>query len=221
MSGGKGGSTSTKIPSWVRDPAERNLARAEEASRIGYVPFYGPSVAAFSPLQRQGFANLGAAGQAFGLAPEGEMFQPTMRPTDYGGGLEAYSSGPLYDLALAELEARRPGQFGAINNMFVDPVTGQFNGATPAPAAPGVPPMAGQPSHSDGPMWSDGMTGAEIRAHQEARTFGASAPLTPQQAYDAQMAQYERSNPGISVSEVRGAPISGGGFLGGLLSQFR
>ena len=120
MSGGKGGSTTStaEIPRWVQGPAERNLERAEEAAQIGYVPHYGPSVAAFSPMQNQGFANIGAMGQAFGLAPQGQSFQPTMQPTDYGNGLQAYSSGPLYDLALEELRARRPDQFNAIEGMF-------------------------------------------------------------------------------------------------------
>lgn len=120
MSGGKGGSTTatTEIPRWVQGPAERNLERAEQAAQIGYVPHYGPSVAAFSPMQNQAFSNLGAAGQAYGLAAPGEQFQPTMDPTDYGGGLRAYSSGPLYDLALEELRARRPDQFNAIEGMF-------------------------------------------------------------------------------------------------------
>ena len=139
MSGGKGGSQETRIPDWVRRPAERNLARAEEAGQIGYVPYYGPSVAGFSPMQQQGFANTGAMAQAFGLAPQGEMFQPTMQTQDFGNGLQAYSSGDLYDLALAEIQQRRPGQFDAINNMFLDPLTGRprqaAQPAQPEPAA--------------------------------------------------------------------------------------
>lgn len=150
MSGGKGGSTTTEIPGWVRRPASRNLDRAEEAAQIGYVPFYGPSVAAFSPLQNQAFANLGAAGQAFGMAAPGEMFQPTVAPQDFGGGLQAYSSGPLYDLALAELEARRPGQVEAVNRMFIDPMTGRpfASPAAPSPFA-GVASAAARPEEID------------------------------------------------------------------------
>ena len=227
MSGGKGGSQSTKIPEWVRGPSERNLGRAENAAEIGYTPYYGPSLAAFSPLQNQAFANLGAAGQAFGLAPEGEMFQPTMQPTDYGNGLRAHSSGDLYDLALAELQERRPGQFNAINSMFIDPVTGRLAATAPQQAGGGIPGMTDQGDGSGGGMWSDGMTASEVRQHQADRTFGntsAPRPQTPeeryQEVYDAQMASYQR-NPGISVSEVRGGPSSGGGglFGGGLLGR--
>jgi len=147
MSGGKGGSTTatTEIPRWVQGPAERNLDRAEQAAQIGYVPHHGPSLAAFSPMQNQGFANIGAMGQAFGLAPQGQSFQPTMQPTDYGNGLQAYSSGPLYDLALEELRARRPGQADAIDGMFVNPMTG--NGASQPQRA--QPQQASQPAMSD------------------------------------------------------------------------
>ena len=133
MSGGKGGSQSSKteIPDWLAEPAARNIARAEQAAQIGYTPYYGPSVAAFSPMQQQAFANTGAAAQAFGLASPGQSFQPTMQPTDYGNGLQAYSSGPLYDLALAELQARQPGRFNAINDMFIDPMTGAPSSGDP------------------------------------------------------------------------------------------
>ena len=189
MSGGKGGSQSTKIPEWVRGPAERNLGRAENAAEIGYTPYYGPSLAAFSPLQNQAFANLGAAGQAFGLAPEGEMFQPTMQPTDYGNGLRAHSSGDLYDLALAELQERRPGQFDAINSMFIDPLTGRpQQAAQAAPAAVGIPGMGGLLGSGGG----GAATGME-------HAVGASGPMSYQDAYDQQMASYNNSGGGISI----------------------
>jgi len=213
MSGGKGGSQSTKIPEWVRGPAERNLGRAENAAEIGYTPYYGPSLAAFSPLQNQAFANLGAAGQAFGLAPEGEMFQPTMQPTDYGNGLRAHSSGDLYDLALAELQERRPGQFNAINSMFIDPVTGRPSATAPQQAGGGIPGMNFEP---DGRSQDWG--GATSESEYMRGNTSAPRPQTPEEryreVYDAQMASYQR-NPGASVSEVRGAPSSGGGLFGG------
>ena len=53
MSGGKGGSTtsSVEIPEYIEEAARRNLAKAEDISQIGYVPYYGPDVAAFTPFQ--------------------------------------------------------------------------------------------------------------------------------------------------------------------------
>ena len=135
--GGKGGSqrTTSSIPEFVKAPATRNMARAEEAQKIGYMPFYGPDVAAFNPTQQAAFnSNINAA-EAFGMAPQGSLnamqgMAPT--PNTYAGGLQAYSSGDLFDQALAELESRRPGQVAQYNKMFVDP----FSGGQPAPLAP-------------------------------------------------------------------------------------
>lgn len=56
-------------------------------------------------------------------------------PNTYAGGLQAYSSGALFDQALAELEARRPGQVAQYNRMFVDP----FSGEQPEPLGPKSP----------------------------------------------------------------------------------
>ena len=128
--GGKGGkqTTTTTIPEWVREPAERNIARAETAQKIGYMPYYGPDIAAFNPTQNAAFsANIGAA-EAFGLVPQGSLtaFQGMApAPTTYAGGIQAYSSGDLFDQALAELEAKRPGQVAQYNKLFVDPFTGE------------------------------------------------------------------------------------------------
>ena len=70
MSGGKGGSQTTevKVPQYIEDAAKANLARADEISRIGYTPYYGPDVAAFSPMQQASFQNTADTASAFGLA---------------------------------------------------------------------------------------------------------------------------------------------------------
>ena len=128
--GGKGGSqqTSTSIPAWVQAPAERNIARAEEAQKIGYMPYYGPDVAAFNPSQQAAFnTNIGAA-EAFGMIPQGSLTaMQGMAPQaqTFAGGIQGYSSGNLFDQALAELEARRPGQVAQYNKLFVNPFTGE------------------------------------------------------------------------------------------------
>ena len=136
--GGKGGkeTTSSSVPAWVQAPAERNIARAEQAQKIGYMPFYGPDVAAFNPTQQAAFnTNIGAA-EAFGMLPQGSltaMQGMTPAPQTFAGGLQAYSSGDMFDQALAELKARRPGQVAQYNKLFVDPVSG-------AQLAPLLPP---------------------------------------------------------------------------------
>jgi hypothetical protein len=129
--GGKGGSkTQTNdIPEWVKPYAKENLERAKSAQTIGYVPYYGPDIAAFNPTQMAAFgSNIGAA-EAFGLVPQGSvsaMQGMTPVPTTYAGGIQGYSSGDLFDQAVAELAARRPGQVSAYNKLFVDPYSGSY-----------------------------------------------------------------------------------------------
>jgi len=126
MSGGKGGSTSSTvtIPQYIEDAARANLAKANEISKIGYTPYYGPDVAAFTPMQQAGFQNTAGMADAFGLAGGGTGMEGMPAPTTYAGGIQGYSSAPIFEQSVAELEARRPGQYAAINAPFIDPVTG-------------------------------------------------------------------------------------------------
>jgi len=126
MSGGKGGSTSSTvtIPQYIEDAARANLAKADEISKIGYTPYYGPDVAAFTPMQQAGFQNTAGMADAFGLAGGGTGMEGMPAPTTYAGGIQGYSSAPIFEQSVAELEARRPGQYAAINAPFIDPVTG-------------------------------------------------------------------------------------------------
>jgi hypothetical protein len=102
MSGGKGGgqSTKTEIPVWAEEATKRNLARAEDVQRIGYMPYYGPDVA------------------AFGLASPGQNAMAGMpRATNYNG-IQGYSSGGLYEQAVAEFERNKPGYAREYNDLF-------------------------------------------------------------------------------------------------------
>jgi hypothetical protein len=135
--GGKGGSQTTQvtIPDWVREAAQSNLDRADQISQIGYVPYYGPDVAAFQPAQNAAFQNTANALGSFGM--HGAM--PNMpEPTTFAPGVQGYSSAPILEAAMNELQITRPGQYDAITGMFIDPVTGQ-GGYSPntAPAAQG------------------------------------------------------------------------------------
>jgi hypothetical protein len=121
--GGKGGSQTqqVQIPKWIEEPATRNLAAAEEAAKVGYMPYYGPQVAAFNPTQLAAMqSNIGAA-EAFGLLPRGQITaaQGMPAPTEFAGGQMGYSSAPLYEQALAELQARRPEQVAQYGKQFV------------------------------------------------------------------------------------------------------
>ena len=55
----------------MENAAIENINKARDVSQIGYVPYYGPDVAAFSPMQQQSMQSTGNAASAFGLAPQG------------------------------------------------------------------------------------------------------------------------------------------------------
>ena len=145
MSGGKGGSSTTevKVPQYIEDAAKANLAKADVLSQIGYTPYYGPDVAAFTPMQQAAFQNTADTASAFGMAApmsQQDIYGGMPAPTSYAGGVQGYSSAPMFEQSMAELEARRPGQYAAINAPFIDPVTGAapdypFQGGTALAAA--------------------------------------------------------------------------------------
>lgn len=138
--GGKGGSqsTSVKLPQFVEDAASRAIDRGEAASQIGFVPFSGPEVAAFTPQQELAFAATNQAAEAFGLPAQTGTGLPA--PQDFGGGVMGFSSRPVLDFALGALEEERPGQFAALQAPFIDPVTGELPLAMgqPVAATPGA-----------------------------------------------------------------------------------
>jgi len=156
----KGGSTSTtvEIPEYIEEAAKRNLTRADAISRIGYVPYYGADVAAMTPLQEAAMQNVAGQAGAFGLAtPAGGPMAGMPAPQEFAGGVMGYSSAPMYEEALAELGARRPGQKRFIDELFIDPFTGAISAAaaplldytTAFPATPVAPVDTGD-SGSDG-----------------------------------------------------------------------
>ena len=137
----KGGSTTqeVKVPEYVEAAARRNLGKADDIAAMGSVPEYGPSVAAFTPMQEAGFQNTADAASAFGLGG-GNMSARDLRggmdaPTTYAGGVRGYSSAPMYEDMLAQLEANAPGQYDYLRSFSIDPVTGEMGSrAAPAPA---------------------------------------------------------------------------------------
>lgn len=175
MSGGGGSQTTVQqasIPQFVEDAAKANLARADYVSQLGYMPYYGPDVAALSPMQTQAMQSTGAGMQALGLAPQG--FDPMAgmpQPQTFMGGLQGYSSGNLFDEALAQLQERRPAQYDAYTGMFIDPVTGDLGvgftkhgSLASGSSAPIVSQMADYSYRDSGRSYSDGpQTGGQLR----------------------------------------------------------
>jgi hypothetical protein len=120
--GSKTVKTETEIPDWAESAAKYNIDRSQRLAEIGYAPYYGPDVAALTPMQEAANANARSAASAFGLEA-GSSSLP--KPKDYGGGVRGYSSGDMFDKALQELKDRRPGQYEAIMALFTNPWTGE------------------------------------------------------------------------------------------------
>jgi hypothetical protein len=120
--GGKGGSQdqSVKIPKFVEDVAQRNLARAEAAQKIDYTPYQGPEIAAFNPMQMQAMQSQADTAAAFGMAPAGMNAMQGMPQTQtFAGGVQGYSSVPLYEQALAEAARLDPASYKQREQLFV------------------------------------------------------------------------------------------------------
>lgn len=216
-SGGKGGSQTTevKIPKWLEQAAQQNIARADVLSTIGYTPYYGPDVAAMTPQQIAAMQGTGQAASAFGM-PSADPIAGAPQAQNFGG-MQAYSSGGLYDQAVADFAAARPGQYAAMTAPFIDPITGA------GPANPFGPLIGGQQGgqgmrpqgtrggsggSGGGPMWSDGMTGDQIRQEQQNRTFG-QAVSAPGSGYTGIGDMFNGGGPGTSGSTFQGGPMSG------------
>lgn len=123
MSGGKGGSTTSaqQIPDWMREPAVRNIERAEQAQQIGYQPYYGLDVAAFNPTQEAAMQMNIDTARAFGMMPQGYQDLTAtqgMPQAQNIGGMMGYSSSPLYEQAVAAAQQADPTQAEIYNSLF-------------------------------------------------------------------------------------------------------
>jgi hypothetical protein len=129
--GGKGGSQTSQvqIPAWLQQAAQSNLARADALAQIGYTPYYGPDVAALSPMQVAAMQNTGGAASAFGLAAPVDAMAGMPQAQQFAGGVQGYSSAPMFEQSLAALQAARPGQYAALQSPFIDPFTGAQPGS--------------------------------------------------------------------------------------------
>jgi len=138
MSGGKGGSTSSsvEIPEYIEKAAQRNLNKAERISQLGYVPYYGPDVAAFTPMQQASFQNTADVAGAFGMGTpmsQQDIMGGMGAPTQYAGGVSGYSSAPIYEQSLNALAMERPAQKAYMDSFFINPYSGTPGSNAPMP----------------------------------------------------------------------------------------
>jgi hypothetical protein len=150
--GGKGGSqtTKTEIPEFIEGPARRNLQRAEQLAQVGYMPYYGPSVAAFTPMQTQAMQSTADAAAAFGLAPQMDVTAGMPEAQDFGG-IQGYGTGQMFEQALSELAANQPAQAASFSQLFTGPQAGGLLAPT-GPMGGYLPSQFGNPVLGGGSM---------------------------------------------------------------------
>lgn len=113
--------SSSSLPEWMAGPSKEMLQRSLDMSKVGYMPYAGPQVAALDPAQVASMYATDSSAQAFGMPSAIPRIQG---PTDFGGGTFGYSSMPLYDQQQQWFAETRPGQKQFYDSMFVDPYTG-------------------------------------------------------------------------------------------------
>lgn len=180
----------TKIPAYLEEASKYALGRSQDTSRIGHTPYYGPDVAALSPLEESAMRNTASAASAFGMqTPQSDPLAQingttaAIDPSQYANpeqaatiqqayrdqlgrdpdaqgfdfwmnnydpetfqssfaqgvrvdpltgltmpgttnGVRGYSSAPMYESAVNQLQERRPGQYDALMAQFINPQTG-------------------------------------------------------------------------------------------------
>lgn len=190
MSGGKGGgqTTTAEIPEWAKEPTIRNLQRAEDVQQIGYQPYMGADLAALNPTQMSAMQNTLDAASAFGMSAPATPMQGMPEAQDFGGGIQGYSAYPLFEQAQRELAAQNPVQQQAYDDLFVEPVTNNFDpimsvaetnfprvtspslqgggvmDTAPTPAPTPTSPATGLPEQTAGQAYNEKMTNRGIDA---------------------------------------------------------
>lgn len=103
MSSGKGGSqtTTVELSESVKAQAEANMKLAEQVGSLPYAPYFGGSVAAFTPGQQAGFNNMNSAASAFGM--QGGAGQGMPKAQNFGG-IQGYSTEGAYKDAMGQVD---------------------------------------------------------------------------------------------------------------------
>jgi hypothetical protein len=219
--GGKGGSTTStvEVPAWLEGAARSNLAKADTLSRIGYTPYYGPDVAAMTPSQMAAIQGTNTAALSFGLPSMADPMAGMGQPLSYGG-IPAYSSGGMYDQALAELQRRQPGQYNALRAPFIDPVTGAqpaapfgFGGTGPGVLDMGMPAPVVAPVVRDGGGGGGGSMSSGMSAGGGTGSFGLPDPMSGRVSsvggFTSIRDMFDGGGAGRSGTTFSGGPLSG------------
>ena len=212
----------TEIPAYIEDASKANIARANEIARIGYTPYYGPDVAAFNGTQQAAFGNTNQMADAFGMA-QGRSNMPQAQA--FAGGVQGYSSAPMFEQALEQLRVKQPGQYDAIRAMFINPQTGAAPTSQPVvqqpitavvPGAPGAMPVQPQ-NGGNSTTWEDNALGGSLRPSRGGSDRDATGSTRGGAGgYTGLRDMVDGGGPGAS-----GSRFSGGGLLSGVGNGIR
>ena len=98
-------SSETTVPQYIEDAGKQAMGMANQRNAVGYVPYYGPETAGFTPMQVASMHGANLQAGALGLPQAEGSFQQT---TDFGGGMHGYNSAAGMDNALARLKSAKP-----------------------------------------------------------------------------------------------------------------
>lgn len=128
---GSRSSEKVTLPKFYETGLQQAVGMGRDVAQTGYVPYYGPDVAAFSPMQQASFQGTDAMASAFGMPTTGgQQYMP--QAETFAGGVQGYSSAPIFEQAQQQLAANRPAQADYLASFGIDPVTGAVGSRAPS-----------------------------------------------------------------------------------------
>ena len=127
----KGGETvkEKNAPKFAETAEQQKIGLGRDLSAMGYNPYIGPDIASMSALENASYQGTDMLADAFGMPTTGgASYMP--EPTTFAGGVQGYSSAPLFDQARTNLETYAPGKYNYLESFSVDPITGQLGSRT-------------------------------------------------------------------------------------------
>ena len=126
--GGIFGSSGTRTttqnkPEHIVQAEQDALAMTNYLSKLGYVPRTGVQIAGVTDQTLNSMRGTNQGLEAFGL-PTSDVMSNIPQTTTSESGIEGYTTTSGLDELIATMQRDRPAQYQAIENMFIDPVTG-------------------------------------------------------------------------------------------------
>ena len=121
-----GGSTRSErnLPKFFEQDMQQGLDFGQNVAATGFVPYYGPDVAALAPQTQAAFDTTNLMANAFNM-PSADISSYLPQSQTFADGTKGYSSAPLFEQSMDTLAQKRPGQASYIDSFFIDPVTGE------------------------------------------------------------------------------------------------